>query len=156
MEIFAAVLIGLLALGVVLIFLEVFVIPGTTFFGIAGGVLLVAGIFGTYKYYGDNWGHISIVATVAIFLVLFIFGKKLLSKDKVTLSEVLDGKVNELEFEFSVGDKGKSITEIRPSGKAKFNEYKVEVFSNGAYIEKGVELEITKISGNKIIVKPLN
>jgi membrane-bound ClpP family serine protease len=156
MEVFVAILVGLLVLGVVLIFLEIFVIPGTTFFGIAGGVLLVAGIFGTYKYYGDNWGHISIVASVGVFFVLFVLGRKLLSKDKVTLSEAIDGKVNELEFEFSVGDKGKSITEIRPSGKAHFNEHKVEVFSNGAYIEKGVELEIVKISGNKIIVKPLN
>lgn len=156
MDIFAAILIGLLVMGIVLIFLEIFVIPGTTFFGIAGGVLLVAGIFGTYKHFGENWGHVSIMGSVGVFFILFFMGKRLLSKDKVTLKEAVDAKVNLLEYEFNIGDKGIATSEIRPSGKAKINEHKVEVFSNGAYIPKDTAIQVVKIDGNKIIVKPLN
>jgi membrane-bound ClpP family serine protease len=157
MEIFVAILIGLLILGVILLFLEIFVIPGTTFFGIAGAVLLIAGILGTYKYYGSNWGHISVFASVILFFVFFILGKNLLSKDKIYLRDTIDAKVNEInDLNLSKGQNGVALTDIRPGGRARFDEHKVEVFSNGGFIEKNTPIEIIQINGNKIIVKPLN
>jgi membrane-bound ClpP family serine protease len=156
MEIFVAILIGLLLLGLILVFLEIFVIPGTTFFGIAGAVLLIAGILGTYKFYGSNWGHISVISSVIVFFLFFLAGKKLLSKDQIYLRDTIDSKVNEIsDLHLEKGHQGVAISHIRPSGMAKINGHKVEVFSNGGFIEKNSELEIAQITGNKIIVKPL-
>lgn len=147
---------GLIFLGVFLIFVEIFVIPGATFFGIGGAVLLIVGIWGTYSMYDTIYGNIAVASSVFIFFILFFAGKKLLSKDKVYLKDAINSRVNEIEeYNLKVGDTGKAITTIRPSGKARFGDHKMEVFSIGSMIDNNTEIEIVKISGNKIIVKPL-
>jgi membrane-bound ClpP family serine protease len=45
-------IIAMILLGVVLLFLEVFVIPGITIAGIGGGILLVVGFFLSFREYG--------------------------------------------------------------------------------------------------------
>ena len=147
---------GLIFLAVFLIFVEIFLIPGATFFGIGGAILLIVGLWGTYSMYDATHGNIAVAGSVLTFFILFIVGKKLLSKDKVYLKDAIISRVNEIEaYNLTVGDTGKAITTIRPSGKAKFGDHKVEVFSIGSMIDNNTPIEIAKISGNKIIVKPL-
>lgn len=145
-----------LFLGIVLIFLEVFVIPGTTVFGIAGTIMSGAAIYFAYQLLGSNYGHLSIVIGFVVFIIMFILGRKFMDKGQLTLKQELTGKVNLFEAKVIVGDKGISHTDIKPNGKAIFGDEKLEVYSNGIYIDKNIEIEIIKIEQNKIIVKPLN
>lgn len=145
-----------LFLGIFLIFLEVFVIPGTTFFGIVGTIISGAAIYYAYSLLGSNYGHMSIVLGFIVFLIMFFLGRKFMDKGQMTLKHELTGKVNLFEAKVQVGDKGISHTDIKPNGKAIFGDEKLEVFSNGIYIVKDQEIEIIKIEQNKIIVKPLN
>lgn len=147
---------SLIFIAVFLIFVEIFLIPGATFFGIGGAILLIIGFWGTYSMYDSTHGNIAVVGSVLSFFILFIAGKKLLSKDKVYLKDAINSRVNEIDaYNLKVGDTGKAITTIRPSGMAKFGEHKVEVFSSGSMIDHNSTIEISKISGNKIIVNPL-
>lgn len=145
-----------LFLGIVFIFLEVFVIPGTTVFGIVGSIAVILAIIFTYKMLGTNYGHLSIIIGFAVFMVFFFAGRKLMDKNDLSLHHELTGKVNEFEANVKVGDIGKSFTDIKPNGKAFFNDEKMEVFSNGSYIVKDQDIQVIKINQNKIIVKPLN
>ncbi len=145
-----------LFLGIVFIFLEIFVIPGTTFFGIMGGIAVVLAVIFSYKLLGTNYGHLSIIIGFAVFMIFFFAGKKLMKEGDFSLQKELSGKVNEFEANVKVGDIGKSFTDIKPNGKAFFNDEKMEVFSNGNYIVKDQDIQVIKINQNKIIVKPLN
>lgn len=145
-----------LLLGIVFIFLEIFVIPGTTIFAFAGIALSGAAIFFAYKLLGSNYGHLTVVLGFVVFIIMFFLGRKLMNEDQLALKQELTGKVNELEAKVVVGDLGKSLTDLKPNGKAIFNDEKIEVFSTGAFIEKDLDLQIIKIEQNKIIVKPLN
>ncbi len=145
----------ILLLGIIFIFLEVFIIPGTTIFGIAGTIISGAAIYFAYTLESTNFGHLLVLLGFLTFIILFFLGRKYMDQGAMTLKSELKGKVNVFEAKVNVGDIGKTYTDIKPNGKALFNDEKIEVFSNGVYIVKDIEIEIIKIENNKIIVKPL-
>jgi membrane-bound serine protease (ClpP class) len=53
----------------------------------------------------------------------------------------------------SVGQIGVSETPLRPCGKARFDNHKVEVVSNKEFIEKEMPVTILSIRGNHIVVE---
>ena len=144
-----------LLMGIILIFLEVFIIPGTTVFGIFGAVISVVAIIFAYKYLGTNTGHLSIIIGFIVFMVFFFLGKKFMDKSNFSLHQELTGKVNLYEAKAKVGDTGIAHTDIKPNGKAIIDNEKIEVFSIGQYITKGEKIIVTKIEQNKIFIKPI-
>ena len=54
---------GLILFGLFLIIVEVFLIPGTTIFGIIGIILLTVGFYYTYENYGNTTGTIILVVS---------------------------------------------------------------------------------------------
>ena len=68
----------------------------------------------------------------------------------------ITGKVNELEQHlYKIGDKGTTVSELRPNGKAIFNGERIDVYSTGEYIARNTEVEIIKITHDKIFIKPV-
>lgn len=145
-----------LFMGIVLIFLEIFVIPGTTIFGIAGTIASITAIFFAYKLLGVNYGHLSVVGGFVVFMLFFFAGRKLMDDNHMSLKHELTGKVNEFVANVKVGDEGVTFTDVKPNGKAFFGEEKLEVFSSGAYIDREVAIKIIKIEQNKIVVRPIS
>jgi membrane-bound ClpP family serine protease len=145
-----------LLLGIVLIFLEIFVIPGTTIFGIMGTIASIAAIYFAYKLLGINYGNLTVVVGFIVFLIFLYAGKKLVKDNQMSLKTELKGKVNEFVANVQVGDIGKTFSDVKPNGKAFFGEDKLEVFSNGSYIDRDIDVKIIKIEQNKIFIKPLN
>ena len=148
------IILAIIFVGLVLVFLEIFLIPGTTLFGIAGGIALVIGVIMIYAYYGARYGNIAAATTVILVGVAVVSGFKVIQSNKLAMKAEITGKVNELESgSYKVGDKGTTATELRPNGKAVFGEEKIEVYSTGEYIARNTEIEITKITHDKIYIK---
>ncbi len=144
----------LIALGLLLILLEIFVIPGTSVFGIAGGVLIIFSIWQAYSIYGSNRGHIIVIATIAIIIATLVIAFKTNTWRRMMLNTNVTGRVNEIEIEkLHVGDTGTAISRISPAGTALFNDELYEVHTTGDFIDQEKELIITKIEDNKIFVK---
>jgi membrane-bound ClpP family serine protease len=139
--------------GLFLIFIEIFFIPGTTLFGILGGIALLIGVLMVYSYYGTNWGHAAVLASLVLVLIAVAAGFKVIQSNKLAMNAEITSRVNELENQYHVGDKGIAATEFRPNGKGIFNGNKVEVYSTGDYIQRNSEIEIVKITKDKIFVK---
>lgn len=151
------IILSILLIGLILIFLEIFLIPGTTLFGILGGVAVVVGVILVYTYYGSKWGHISVLISVVLVGVAIGAGFKLIQSNTMAMKAEITGKVNVLDKEkFAVGEKGTTVSELRPNGKALLNGNKLEVYSFGDYIARDTEIEIAKITHDKIFVKPIN
>jgi membrane-bound ClpP family serine protease len=144
---------AIILLGLLLIFLEIFFIPGTTLFGVAGGIALVIGVIMVYSYYGARWGHIAVVSSLVLVLIAVVAGFKVIQSNKLAMNAEISGRVNELENTYKVGDKGVAATEFRPNGKGIFNGNKIEVYSTGEYIERNTPIEIIKITQDKIYIK---
>ena len=147
---------AIILVGLLLIFLEIFFIPGTTMFGILGGVAMLIGIVLMYSYYGATYGNVTLgISSVAV-VVAIVLGFRVIESNKLAMKAEITGKVNELEATaLNVGDKGVTVTELRPNGKANFNGTKTEVYSNGEYIARDTEIEIAKITRDKVFIQPL-
>ena len=51
-----------------------------------------------------------------------------------------------------LGQTGEALTTLRPSGRAQFGERVVDVVSEGSYIERGEQVEVLKVAGNRVVV----
>lgn len=144
----------LIALGIILLLIEIFVIPGTSVVGIAGGVLIGFSIWQAYRVFGADKGHLVVLATLLLIGVTMVLVFKSNTWKKMMLNTNIEGRVNEIEEnKLHIGDTGKSISRISPAGTALFDNELFEVHTQGDFIDQETEIVITKLEDNKIIVK---
>lgn len=148
-------LITLLVVGLILILLDLFFIPGgiVAFIGLA---LIVYADYLSFETFGNTTGYIfTIVSLIASGFLIAQFFRPAFWNRFGPETEI-DSKVNTSDLtHVKIGDKGRSIGSIRPSGTARFGNEMIEVHSRHAFIDANCEVEIIAIEENKIIVKPI-
>lgn len=154
MTVFAIVL--LILLGLLLLLIEFAVIPGVTIAGIGGFLLLAASVYIAFAEYGTGAGFITLtIVLIAAPAMVYYFFKSRTGK-KMILESKIDGKVDNVnDRKIAVGDEGKSIGRLAPSGKIKVNGEVIEAHSTGSFIDHNTNVRILKIHQNKIIVEPI-
>jgi membrane-bound serine protease (ClpP class) len=152
--------------GVILLLLEIFVIPGFGIFGILGISFIIGGLFlGMLSDFEMiDWTMISaaiiqLAATLTFtFIVILILLKflpkstmlnKLILQDKV---EAKSGYADKEMFPDIIGVVGIALTDLRPSGAAMINGKRIDVVSEGDYINHGSEIIVKLAEGSKIVV----
>ncbi|OQY05557.1 MAG: hypothetical protein B6I20_00955 [Bacteroidetes bacterium 4572_117] len=147
-------IIALIVLGIVLILLEFFVVPGITVAGIGGLLLLVSGIALAYSKYGVPDGHYLLAATVLVLIFILSVAFKSKTWKRISLNVAIESKAKEdLSLEINVGDEGVTISRLALSGTALINNKLVEVESRSGFVDENEKIEVIKIKLNKIIVK---
>ena len=147
--------ISLLVLGLGLILLEFILIPGTTVIGFIGFAMALFGVYFGYDYFGTATGtYLLIGSTLVTGVGLYIAIKKKAWK-RFSLEDEVTGKVNLTNTSLSVGDTGKTISVLRPSGEVLFGHQSVEVSTLGGFVDPNTEVKIISIDHNKIFVEPL-
>jgi membrane-bound ClpP family serine protease len=149
-------IIGIIILSLLLINVELFLIPGTTVFGIVGAIGLIAGVALAYNYgvYTGNWVLAGSLFCLIISFWLFI---RMIRNRRLSMKAQIQGRVNVIanEVKVEVGDEGETISVLRPNGKVMVLGQKFEAYSFGPYIDKGTKVSIAKITSDKIFVKPI-
>lgn len=155
MSIFAIIL--LILLGLILLLIEFAVIPGVTIAGIGGFLLLAASVYIAFKEFGTAAGFITLLVVLIVAPAMVYYFFKSRSGRKMILERNIDGKVDLINHQkIVVGNTGKTIGRLAPTGKARVNGEVVEAQSTGALIDHNTEIRVLKIVSNKIIVEPLN
>jgi membrane-bound ClpP family serine protease len=133
----------LIVLGLIFILLELLIVPGSTVVGIIGAVLMIAGIGFVFAKHGS----------IGLTLLLVFIGIKTNTWKRFSLETKLHGKVNTFEHaELNVGDSGKTVSRLAPSGKALINGNYVEVHTQGEFIDPNTDIIIAKRTESKLIV----
>ena len=145
----------LIAVGIILLLIELLVIPGVSVAGIGGFICIIGGIFLSYKFIGMREGNITLLISSIISVIMVIFSLRTKTWRKVGLEKNIDGKVNLVDINLHVGDSGKTISRLAPSGKAMFGDNIHEVHSLQGYIDQDVEIIIKQIKDNKIFIKTI-
>ncbi|MBE6632120.1 MAG: hypothetical protein E7623_05400 [Ruminococcaceae bacterium] len=147
----------LFVIGVLLLALEL-ITPGTGAFGIIGVIVLLVNIFVTAETFMQ--GILMFGMVTAIILVMFVLGLVLVSKGIIPSFLVLknstqkeDGFSASESYDGLFGKCGKSLTDLRPSGKADIEGSVYDVVSAGEYVEADTEIQVFEVSGNRIVVK---
>lgn len=150
-------IIFLIVLGVILFYVEFLIVPGVTIAGIAGFIMVGVGIYFGYQEFGTPVGHyiLGSTAIVSIFSIVFMLRSK--TWERIALNTKIDGKSSSsLSDEISIGDMGESVTRLNPYGKVLINDKFYEAKSTSSFIDPKTKVEVKKIDGSHLIVKPLN
>ncbi len=148
------VIIFLILLGLFLIFLEFFVIPGITVAGIGGLIFSVAGIAMAYNNFGSATGNIVLLSTIVFAFILFIISFKSGTWDKLMLKSTVTGRVESVnENSIHPGDTAITITRLNPIGKVKIRDQIVEAKCPGQFVDPDTEVIVKEVYKTYIIVK---
>ena len=158
----------LVCLGLILVAMEIFFIPGFGIAGILGIVALLGGLGLSLIGSGATWdswlsalGQVSLSILVAILVALFLlryfqrlpFGKRLLLKTSLLSKEGYASSPE--EDQRWLGKRGTAATDLHPSGIAHLNGDRVDVVSDGEFINAGQAVEVVRVDGNRIVVRLL-
>ena len=144
----------LLVLGFVLVLVEMH-IPGFGAPGILGILCLVAGVALFAKSATEALVITVIIVAllcIALSLVIRSATKGRLAHSKLVLREVSVPTVSDNDLDFFVGRTGEARTALRPSGIAEFDGVRLNVVSDGEWIENGRKLRVERVEGNRIVV----
>jgi membrane-bound serine protease (ClpP class) len=65
------------------------------------------------------------------------------------------GFVSAAPRESLLGAVGEVLTELRPSGSVRLNGKPVDVVSEGAFVPKGVQVQVVAVEGNRVVVRQI-
>lgn len=147
----------ILLFGMLLFMLEVFIIPGTTVFGIIGILAIIGGVVASFMEYGPLVGSVVLAGSMVVCGFLTWVGIQQIGKGPIAVTEKIDSRINLFDDHgLKAGDTGITLTDLRPEGKAVFGQVRVVVTAFSGFIDSDTEIEIFKIQDNKIFVQPKN
>ena len=154
-------------LGIVLIALEIFITPGFGLLGISGLIIMLFSLINSMvERIPGSWKPISLDPSIFIEPILnvsiaffgslglvLIIGKFLPSASlfsNLTLNEKI---INYNSKDNIIGREGITFSDLRPSGSAIFDNKKIDVFTEGEFIQKNSKIKIISTKGSRTIVK---
>jgi len=147
--------VAVLVVGVVLLGIEVFVTPGFGVGGIMGLVMLLGGSVGAWLALGPTWGSLIVVATVAVATVLVILGlRSKAAKKRLVLSteQPKGGGVETSDLDYLIDSEGVAKTDLRPAGIATIGDERIDVVSEGGFVDKETPIKVVAVDGPRVIV----
>lgn len=145
----------LLFLGFILLLIELFIIPGFGLVGISGLILLFVASYLSFKVLNVIAGiGLSVGSFVLVIILIRLFSKRLLKAIGLEEKERRDrGFSTSLDYNYLLGREGKALTPLRPTGVALIEGKKINVLTEGMWIEKETKIKVVKVEGNKIFVR---
>ncbi|MBK6266229.1 nodulation protein NfeD [Marivirga sp. S37H4] len=160
-------------IGLILIALEIFVIPGFGVFGISGLILTIGSlvlimlnnnVFDFQFVPGENITRALLTTLAGLFgsMILMFFGGVRLTNTKFFKRVALQG-VQSKESGYSsrfivaglMAKTGTVYSVLRPSGKVEIDGELYDAYTRGEYLEPGTEIIVIEESGTSLKVKKL-
>lgn len=169
-------------IGVILLLLELFVIPGFGIAGISGILCMLAGFVwimipylpGKTAEFDNPWGEFGmddlnmallrmsasiVLGVIAFWILAKLFPKtslftKLVHVGSASSDAGFDG-TDEKKNQPLVGKVGVAKSVLRPSGIAVIDGKRVDVVTQGAFIEAGTKIRVKEVKGVRIVVLPI-
>ncbi|MBY0220955.1 nodulation protein NfeD [Sporosarcina aquimarina] len=147
----------LFLLGVGLIIAEFFIAGGIA------GIFGVLAIIGSILLAGTNLAFMAVsvliamaVASIGAVVIMKFFGKKLHLLNKIILMDTMDtenGYVSNENRTDLLQKVATTLTPLRPSGVADLDGERIDVVSEGRYIDRNKEVVIVAVEGFRIVVR---
>ena len=157
----------LFILGVILIMLEIFVIPGFGIAGISGIILVVGGltmsllnntVFDFQNVSGMDTGRAALTVLLGLgigFTLVIWLSNKIGHKGplkKMALNADLEKAVSSPNLTQLIGKEGTAATVLRPSGKVSIEGELYDGVSESGFIEKGTPIKVVRFESAQVYV----
>lgn len=177
--------VALFIAGLLLLLVEIFVLPGFGIAGVLGIICMLFGLFGMLIRNSPGelpWPHTpldwevfernvyGLLGGIVTFLIGLPILARYLPKIPVARRLVLAGPQEPAEMgaaagwaaakpsaetPVQAGQKGISLSQLRPAGKAEFGGLRLDVVSGGELIEAGRQIIVEVVEGNRIVVREI-
>jgi membrane-bound serine protease (ClpP class) len=152
--------------GFVLLVLEVFITPGFGVLGALGLMALLGGLGLSLVGVGATWevilmatGRVVVSLLVAIAAALAMlrvlprlpFGRRLVLETEM-VADAGYASAPERDRRW-LGKRGTAASPLRPAGLAHIDDERVDVVSDGDFIDAGEPIEVIRVDGNRIVVR---
>jgi len=159
--------------GIVLLLLEIFVIPGFGVAGISGIVLIVGSLIlvmlnnDVFDFTFVDGGQIvaavasTLTGLIAAILMMFFGGVRLAQSkvfERISLPDTQkrsEGYTSNFNQRSYLGMKGVTYTVLRPSGKILIDDELKDAFTRGEFIDKDKKVEVVDESGTSLRVREI-
>ena len=155
--------------GVLLLLVEVFLIPGFGLAGLSGIGIILWGLYelllpdvpvGQEIHSMVLTGFtIGIIGGIIGFILLFKLMTKTEFWQKLTSPNVQEkekGYSSSIGLEDLTGEEGITDTDLRPSGWVNVGDQRIFVVTEGSYINKNEKVKILSVDGNRVVVRKIN
>jgi membrane-bound serine protease (ClpP class) len=177
--------VAIFLVGVILLLVEIFVLPGFGVAGVLGIICMVFGLFGMLirnapgelpwpktpldwelferNVYGLLGGFVTFLIgmpIIARYLPKIPVARRLVLATpqgpvEVGASAAWAAADTSAEIPVQMGQKGISLSQLRPAGKAEFGGLRLDVVSSGELIEAGRQIIVDVVEGNRIVVREI-
>ena len=147
-----------LMLGAGLMILEIF-LPGFGLPGISGLVLIASGVVLAALHHGMLMAVVILLVVIALLALVLSWVMRSAAKGDGH-SEIFLSEKDELHFrqdmQVLVGKRGRTTSVLRPAGIGDFDGVRLNVVTEGDFIERDMPIEIVSVDGARIVVRLLS
>ncbi len=144
------------AIGILVIIAEIFIPSLGLLTAIALGVFFYS-LYLVFTTISSTAGMVFAGLDIVLVPLLIILGMKILARSPLSLKRELskqDGVVSQKkELEDYINMKGRSVTDLRPAGTALIHSQRMDVVTDGEYIDADTPIVVTNVTGNRIVVE---
>jgi membrane-bound serine protease (ClpP class) len=150
-------------LGIALLLVEVFVIPGFGIAGIAGVTLMIGSVFYVFRTAYELqtaifWLSSSVIMTVALAMVAAYFLPKTRMWNKLVLATEMEAtrgyhSAGDEDFQSYLGQTGTALTPLRPAGAVRIGNKRIDALTAGDFIASESPIRVIEVEGSKIVVE---
>jgi len=146
----------LLVAGLVLLLLET-VLPGLVA-GILGFVCLVVGLALAYSRFDARTANLILMAVLLLLVGGFACWVQFFPGSPVGRRFVSSSVAGNLDAERPelLHQNGTAFTPLRPSGTALLNGQRVDVVTEGPFVERGAPIKVIAVEGARVVVRALS
>ncbi len=146
-------------IGIIVIIAEIF-IPSLGVLAVIALAILSYSIYIVFTSISTTAGVVFTGLDIIIIPFIVVLGIKILAKSPLSLKRELskqNGVVSQKEkLETYINMKGTAVTDLRPAGMAQINSQRVDVVTDGEYIEADTPVIVTGVAGNRIVVEAIS
>lgn len=163
--------------GITFLAVELFVLPGFGIFGLGGGALIVVSLIlasqtfvlptNEYQMHQLPRSLLTVAAALAgVVTSLYVLrrylhsapvvGNVMLMPPDEDEAEIRAQRESIVDYGHLLGREGTTRTQLTPSGKAMFGDELVDVITDGIVIPKGSQVRVVEVTGNRVLVEPLD
>jgi membrane-bound serine protease (ClpP class) len=148
----------LLTIGLFLLAAEIF-LPGGIL-GILGGIALLGAVAASFAAFGLAVGMYIALAVIiggsaSIFIWIKLFPRTRVGQALTLQHTQSSYKAADTDTRRNlVGKTGKAVTDLRPAGIVQIDGRKYSVVSEGMLVQRDSAVQVVKVDGNRIVVRP--
>ena len=144
-----------LLLGAGLMILEIF-LPGFGLPGISGILFIAVGVVLTAVQHGLLLAVVVLLVVIALLALVLSWVMRSAAKGECH-SEIFLSEKDELssrqDMQVLVGKQGRTTSVLRPAGIGDFDGVRLNVVTEGGFIERDTPIEIVSVDGARIVVR---